>query len=62
VCSNTPQQPTFQLQTYSRDDGSLFGDAENSNAGETRNGQAEDKMLGSLSSDKQCGRFLFKGK
>jgi hypothetical protein len=62
VCSNTPQQPTFQLQTYSRDESLLFGDAENSNAGETHNGQAEDKILGSLSSDKQCGCFLFEVK
>jgi hypothetical protein len=62
VCSNTSQQPTFQLQKYSRDKGLLFGDDENSNAGETRNGQAKDKILVSLSSDKQCGRFLFKGK
>lgn len=44
---------------------SFFGDVENPNAGETRNGQAEDNFYwggGSLSSDKQCGRFFFRGK
>jgi hypothetical protein len=41
---------------------SFFGGVENLNAGETRNGQAEDKILGGLSSDKQCGRFFFRGK
>jgi len=41
---------------------SFFEGVENLNAGETRNGQAEDKILGGLSSDKQCGRFFFRKK
>jgi hypothetical protein len=40
----------------------FFGRVENLNAGETRNGQAENKILGGLNSDKQCGRFFLRGK